>query len=107
MEDLNRMIARKNSKPDVEERDVLLKCVEMLNNKKPVRDGTWNGKEIETLNKYLFMSSKPVVYLVNIGRDEYMRKQNRWLPRIQEWIKANGGGPMLPYSAEYESEVLQ
>ena len=44
----------------------------MLTNKKPIRDGTWNGKEIETLNKYLFMSSKPIVYLVNIGRDEYI-----------------------------------
>ena len=106
VEDLNRVIARKNNKPDVEERDLLLRCQEMLGNKIPVRDGTWNGKEIETLNKYLFMSSKPVVYLVNIGRDEYIRKQNKWLPKIQAWINANGKGPMVPFSAEYEAEVL-
>ena len=68
------MIARKNQKPDVEERDILIRCQEMLNAKQPIRDGQWNGKEIEVLNKYLFMSSKPVVYLVNIGRDEYIRK---------------------------------
>ena len=48
----------------------------MLEKKTPVRDGTWNGKEIELLNKHLFMSSKPVVYLVNIGRDEYIKKKN-------------------------------
>ena len=106
VEDLNRVIARKNNKPDVEERELLLKCQEMLTNKTPIRDGTWNGKEIETLNKYLFMSSKPVVYLVNIGRDEYIRKQNKWLPKIQAWINANGKGPMVPFSAEYEAEVL-
>lgn len=41
----------------------------MLEVKKPVRDGDWNGKEIEFLNKHLFMTAKPVVYLVNIGRD--------------------------------------
>ena len=58
------------------------------------------------LNKYLFMSAKPVVYLVNIGRDEYINKQNKWLPKIQAWIRDNGGGPMLPYSAEFEAEVL-
>ena len=106
LEDLNRVIARKNAKPDVEEAAILVRCQEMLNNKQPIRDGTWNGKEIETLNKYLFMSSKPIVYLVNIGRDEYIRKQNKWLPKIQAWINANGKGPMVPFSAEYEAEVL-
>jgi len=58
------------------------------------------------LNKHLFMSSKPIVYLVNIGRDDYIRSQNKWLPKIQAWITANGGGPMVPFSAEYEAEVL-
>lgn len=58
-----------NKKPDKEELEVLLKCKELLDAKKPIRDGAWTGKEIETLNKHLFMSSKPVIYLVNIGRD--------------------------------------
>lgn len=106
MPDLQRSIDRKNSKPDKEEKEVLMKVKEMLENKQPVRDGQWNGKEIETLNKHLFMSAKPVVYLVNIGRDEYITKKNRWLPKVQAWITANGGGPMLPYSADFESEVL-
>lgn len=58
------------------------------------------------MNKHLFITSKPVVYLVNIGRDEYIKKKNKWLPKIQEWIGKNGGGPMLPFSAEFETEVL-
>jgi obg-like ATPase 1 len=28
------------------------------------------------------------------------------LPKIQEYIKNNGGGGMIPYSAEFESEVV-
>lgn len=78
----------------------------MLKEGKPVRDGTWNVKEIECLNKHLFISAKPVVYLVNIGRDEYIKKKNKWLGKISEWIKNNGGGPCIPYSAEFETEVL-
>jgi len=78
----------------------------MLEQKRAVRDGEWSGKEVEFLNGINFMTAKPVVYLVNIGRDQYITKKNKWLPKIQEWIKNNGGGPMIPYSAEFEKEVL-
>lgn len=39
-----------------------------------VKDGTWDSKEIEILNKYLFLTSKPVIYLVNIGKEQYIKK---------------------------------
>lgn len=52
------------------------------------------------------MSSKPVIYLVNIGCQEYIKKQNKWLPKIQEYIKNNGGGAMIPYSADFEAQVI-
>ena len=71
-----------NKKPDKEERDVLVKCKELCDAKTPIRNGTWTGKEIETLNKHLFMTAKPIVYLVNIGRDEYIAQKNKYLPRI-------------------------
>ena len=68
--------------------------------------GQWNGSEIEVLNKHNFMTSKNVVYLVNIGRDDYISKKNKWLPKIAEYVKAKNPGPILPFSAEYEGEVL-
>ena len=46
-----------------------------------------------------------MVYLINIGRDEYITKKNKFLPKIAGWIKENGGGPMIPFSAEFEKEV--
>lgn len=79
---------------------------EMLEGGKHVKDGTWDGKQIEVLNNHLFLTSKPVIYLANIGRDQYIKKQNSWLPKIQEYIKNNGGGPMIPYSAGFEAEVV-
>lgn len=78
----------------------------MLNAKVPVRDGDWKATDIEWLNKHNFMTAKPVVYLINIGLEEYKAKKNKWLPAISKWINENGGGPMVPFSAEYEKLVL-
>lgn len=99
-------IDRKNDKAAKEAKEIIDKAKAMLLDKKPVRDGDWNAKEIEELNNHLFMTSKPVVYLVNISKEEYITKKNKWLPKILQWINANGGGNMVPYSAEFEKEVL-
>ena len=50
------------------------KVTDMLNKGVHVKDGDWNVKEVEFLNQHLFLTSKPVVYLVNIGRDEFIKK---------------------------------
>ena len=34
--------------------------------------------QIEVLNKYLFLTSKPVVYLVNLSEKDFIRKKNKW-----------------------------
>lgn len=105
-QELEPKIKRFNDKASKDEKVILEKVIEMLKNKQFVRGGDWNNKEVEWLNKHNFMTAKPVVYLVNIGRDQYIKKANKWLPLIQEWIKNNGGGPMIPFSAEFEKEVL-
>jgi len=99
-------IDRKNDRIAKEEMAILDKVTEMLTNNKPVRDGDWAPKEIDFLNTQLFMTAKPVVYLVNIGYEEYKAKKNKYLPKIAAWIKENGGGPMLPFSAEFEKDVM-
>lgn len=84
----------------------LMRVKEHLEAGQHIKDQEWGPKEIETLNEHLFLTSKPVIYLVNIGMTQYVKKQNPWLPKIQEYIKSHGGGPMIPYSAEFESEVV-
>uniref|UniRef100_A0A7S3MY08 Obg-like ATPase homolog n=1 Tax=Strombidium inclinatum TaxID=197538 RepID=A0A7S3MY08_9SPIT len=96
----------KDKKKLEDELDLVNRVKVMLENKENVKDGTWSAKDIDFLNKHLFLTSKPVVFLVNIGRDQYIAKKNPWLPKIQEHIKKIGGGPMIPYSAEFESEVV-
>ena len=63
---------------------------------------------MEFLNKHLFLSSKPMIYLVNIGGVQYAKKQNKWLPIIMAYLKEGktAQGPMIPYSAEFEEEVV-
>jgi len=96
----------KEKKKEEEEMELIMKVKDMLENKQHVKEGTWSAKEVDLLNKHLFLTSKPVVFLVNIGRDQYIKQKNPWLPKIQEYINQNGGGPMIPYSAEFESEVV-
>lgn len=78
----------------------------MMNAGKFVKDGDWSPKEVDFLNNHLFLTSKPVVYLVNIGDVQYVKKQNAWLPKIAEFLKTSVPGPMIPFSAEFESQVV-
>ena len=34
--------------------------------------------QIDFLNKHLFLTSKPVIYLVNLSEKDYIRKKNKW-----------------------------
>ena len=34
--------------------------------------------QIEVLNKHLFLTSKPVIYLVNLSEKDFIRKKNKW-----------------------------
>lgn len=58
------------------------KFKEWLEAGKDIRDGDWNNKEIEILNKILFLTAKPVVYLVNMSTEDYVTKKNKWLGKV-------------------------
>jgi obg-like ATPase 1 len=107
IEDLDKTIARKNQKQDVEEKEVLEKVLGYFEEKRWVKDGEWSGKEITILNNHYLLTAKPVVYLANISEEGYKKKKNKWLPKIQEWIKDHVKGPMIPFSAAYESRVVE
>lgn len=55
------------------------------------------------LNKYLFLTSKPVIYLVNLSEKDFIRKKNKWLIKIKEWVDKNDpGATIIPFSGAYE-----
>lgn len=102
MEEIKHKITKFNDKEAKEELEVLEKVESLLNEKKWVRCYDWNGFEVETLNKHFFLTSKPVVYLINLSSDDFMRKKNKWLVKIKEWITTNCPGEIIPYSADHE-----
>ncbi|XP_019945635.2 obg-like ATPase 1 [Paralichthys olivaceus] len=66
----------------------------------------WNDKEIDVLNKYLFLTSKPMIYLVNLSEKDYIRRKNKWLVKIKEWVDSHDPGALvIPFSGGLESQL--
>ncbi|KAH6562070.1 hypothetical protein BASA50_004196 [Batrachochytrium salamandrivorans] len=81
------------------------KLTTLLENDMPVRSGEWSTSEVELINeKMSLITTKPIVYLVNMSKADYLRKKNKWLMKIRTWIDAHGGGVMIPFSVEFEQE---
>ena len=55
----------------------------------------------------MLLTAKPVIYLVNLSERDYVRKKNKWLPKIKEWIDQNNpGDQLIPFSASLEEQLF-
>ncbi|KAH9420111.1 Obg-like ATPase [Dermatophagoides pteronyssinus] len=108
IEKLRRFVER-GDKKDKAEYDILMKIKEFLvDQKRHIRFGDWNAAEIEILNKYLFITSKPMIYLVNLSEKDYIRKKNKWLIKIKEWIDEHDPhATLIPFSGLFENKLLE
>ncbi|XP_046916196.2 obg-like ATPase 1 [Dermatophagoides farinae] len=108
IEKLRRFVER-GDKKDKAEYDILMKIKQFLvDQKRHIRFGDWNANEIEILNKYLFITSKPMIYLVNLSEKDYIRKKNKWLIKIKEWIDEHDSHAVLiPFSGLFENKLLE
>ena len=52
------------------------------------------------------ITTKPIIYLVNLSKKNFIAKKSKWLPRIADWVTSHGGGTVIPFSVEYEEEVF-
>eukprot|EP00759_Apiculatamorpha_spiralis_P050692 PhF_6_TR4866/c0_g1_i1/m.6825/K19788/OLA1; obg-like ATPase 1 len=82
------------------------KVKKLLESNRPVKDGDWTTPEIELIKDKLpqLVTTKPQVYLINLTKEDFIRKRNKWLVPIHKWISEHGGGPMIPVSVEWEQE---
>ncbi|TPP63852.1 GTP-binding protein YchF [Fasciola gigantica] len=89
--------------------DCLTRVKDLLaNEKRSVRFGEWNPCEIEILNDHLFITAKPVVYLINMSEKSFIKKKNKWLPKIKEWVDAHDpGATIIPLSVEMELKLSE
>ncbi|CAG9316664.1 unnamed protein product [Blepharisma stoltei] len=105
IEEIEKQIKRARTKELTEELEIMIKIHETLESRKMLKDGDWHSKEIEMLNSCLFLTAKPMVYLVNLSTNDYLRKKNKWLADINRWVQEHGGGDIIPYSIEFEQAI--
>lgn len=109
VEELRRVCTRQGGDKDKTKKaelDVLESVMEHLESGKWIAcDRTWNFREVDILNEYQFLTAKPVVYLVNLSKADFIRQKNKWLPKIAKWITDNLPGVMIPFSAELEETL--
>jgi len=68
----------------------------------------WNATEIEVLNRHLPLTAKPMVYLVNLSEKDFIRKKNKWLIKIKQWIDENDpGAQLIPFSGAFETKAIE
>ncbi|MCL4130538.1 UNVERIFIED_CONTAM: hypothetical protein GTU68_048507 [Idotea baltica] len=106
-EKLHKVCGRGSDKKLKPEYDTVCKIRTLLKeDKKHIRFANWDSKEIEILNLHLLITSKPMIYLVNLSERDYIRKKNKWLLKIKEWIDTNDPGAMLiPFSGALELKL--
>jgi len=108
-EEVERKYCRGGEKALKAEYEILCKFKKMLiEDKKHIRFGDWNQADIEVLNKHLFITSKPMLYLINLSEKDYIRKKNKWLPKIKEYVDKNDpGAMMIPFSGAFEQKLME
>eukprot|EP00094_Tigriopus_californicus_P003315 TCALIF_03189-PA protein Name:"Similar to CG1354 Obg-like ATPase 1 (Drosophila melanogaster)" AED:0.31 eAED:0.38 QI:0/0.88/0.8/1/0.66/0.9/10/160/379 len=108
-EELERKYVRGNEKKLKAEFDIMTKIKTVLIDQgKHIRFGDWNGSDIEVLNKHLFITAKPMIYLVNLSQKDFIRKKNKWLPKIKEYVDKNDpGAVIIPFSGAFESKLME
>ncbi|KZS92338.1 hypothetical protein SISNIDRAFT_496001 [Sistotremastrum niveocremeum HHB9708] len=80
----------------------------LTEDKMDVRKHDWNNKEIDVVNGLQLLTAKPVTYLVNLSEKDYIRKKNKWLPKIKAWIDQNNpGDPLIPFSVSLEERLIK
>ena len=108
--ELDKKVVRGGDKKGLQEFEFLKALHKSLTEeKKHIRFSThWSATDIEYLNKHLLLTAKPVIYLVNLSEKDYIRKKNKWLPKIKEWIDKNDPGAIvIPFSGAFELKLIE
>merc|ERR1719219_1892269 len=107
-EDLEKKYTRGEKKLK-QEYDILVKIKEILvEQKRHIRFGDWNANDVEQLNKHLFITAKPMIYLINLSEKDFIRKKNKWLPKIKEYVDKNDpGATIIPFSGAFEQKLME
>jgi len=89
--------------------ETLARVQGMLESNQPIRDGVWSTTEVDMIRNKCpqLITTKPIIYLVNMSAADFANKKNKWLPKIHAWVKEHGGGSMIPLSVDWEANYFK
>jgi obg-like ATPase 1 len=89
-----------------EELVIVENVAKFMSQNKDVRKGDWTSQEVHVINSLHLLTAKPMIYLVNTSEKDYISGQNKWLPKISQWVQENNKGDLiLPISVSLESKL--
>ena len=115
IETISGVLRHRKDKALEDERACLEKCREMVQQRKPIRFNNWTDEEAQFINNVLPLTAKPMIYLINMSEHDFLRKHNKFLPRVVKWIDERCApfprDPIIPYcgvmvAAEVDSAVM-
>jgi obg-like ATPase 1 len=89
-----------------EEAILVEKIIELLKDGQRVANQNWTAKEVEIINTMFLLTAKPSIYLINLSEKDFLRKKNKWLSKIKEWVDTYSPGDIIvPLSVCYEERL--
>lgn len=82
------------------------KATKLVEANTPIRTGEFRDSEVDIIRDWGCITTKPQIYIVNLSQKSFLRKGNKWLPKIVEWVNSHGGGQILPVSCEFEQTLF-
>lgn len=83
------------------------KCMKLIDSNTPVQTHEdFSMGEVDVIRDFGLITTKPQIYVINMSKNNFLRKGNKWLPKIQAWVNNHGGGMIIPMSCEFEQELM-
>lgn len=91
-----------------EEAVLVQRIIDLLKDGQRVANQNWTAKEVEVINSMYLLTAKPSIYLINLSERDFLRKKNKWLPKIKEWVDTYSLGDIIvPLSVSFEERLSQ
>jgi len=91
-----------------DEAEFVKKLIALLEDGQRVANQNWGPKEVEIINSMQLLTAKPSIYLINLSEKDYIRKKNKHLLPIKQWVdKYSPGDVIIPFSVCLEEKLSQ
>ena len=82
------------------------KCKRLLDSKTPIQTyADFTSSEVDLIRDWGLITTKPVIYVINLSQKNFIRKGSKWLPKIKAWVDTHGGGQIIPVSCDFEQKL--